>query len=255
MFQMSLVLAAAWTQPQGQGQVITTLTGYQSSRYFDSNRSAQNTDTYDKIELSIYSEYGVTDNTTIGLKPYIISASTRGRQTNGIGDVEIWLRQRLWFDDFGVLSAQAMLKFPGGYDRLADPALGDSQNDAEVRILFGHLLETGFGQAFYNLEAGLRKRFGMPADELRFDATLGVRPVNRWLLMAQSFNIIGLRNPGGTESAATVTGPDYDLFKVQLSVVHELTPGLELQIGGFTEYAGRNTGVGQAVFFAFWISF
>ena len=53
----------------------------------------------------------------------------------------------------------------------------------------------------------------------------------------------------------TAGGADYDVYKLQLSVVHDLDESVALQLGGWREVAGRNAGGGNALFGAFWLRF
>jgi hypothetical protein len=87
--------------------------------------------------------------------------------------------------------------------------------------------------AFVDFEAAQRFRTGAPPNEFRFDASLGVRVAPKWLLLAQSLNVM-------SEGSGGLLFPAYDYSKVQLSVVYSLTPAWSLQFGGFSTVSGRN---------------
>lgn len=251
-------MAAAWTQPEGGGQVINTFTYYVATNQFDEDGDAEDLRRFTKLEYSPYIEYGLTDSFTVGAQPFFQLArqnQSGDRPENlGIGDIDIFARQRVWRSERTVLSVQGLISPPGTSDANENPSLGRAQLDLEGRVLVGTALELAGVPTFYNAEAALRKRFEDPADELRLDVTAGVRPAPRWMLLVQSFNTIGLGNPSG-EGEEQTSGTDFDRFKLQLSVVRALTDRLSLQVGGFREYAGRNTGLGNAGFVALWIDF
>lgn len=252
--------AGAWTQKEGEGQAILTLSRYQADSFWDADRNKQDQQRYTKWELTPYLEYGLTDWLTLGAQPsfqHVESKDNDGgtSRNSGLADTEIFLRERLWQQDGSVFSIQQWVKVPGGYDKRDMPGLGYGQVDAELRLLYGWG-GTAFGlSVFIDGEAGFRKRWESPADEVRMDLTAGIRPIPRLLLMAQSFNTIGLRNADRGGPLVLPSAPDYDLHKIQLSAVVDLDERFSLQLGGYKDIAGRNTGSGSALLAALWIKF
>ena len=252
-------LAGAWTLERGTGQVILTTSYYATVDRFDSHRHRVDGSRFEKVTINPYMEYGLTDGVTLGLSPeyqFLESHAGGGRtdKTNGFSDVETFARGRLWHDDWSVLSVQGMVKAPTGYSEKRTPALGYDQVDLEGRVLYG-LSGNLVGTSWYtDAQAAYRKRFGSPADEVRVDLTFGWRPVEDWLLLAQSFNTMGLRNASGS-SVAQTDGPDYDSFKIQLSAVYSLTEQVSVQAGGWREIGGRNAGAGNGALVALWLKF
>jgi len=250
--------AGAWTQEQGRGQLITTVTAYRVTSGYDRDRKRVDQTRFEKLELQPYFEYGVTAWLTVGAAPsyqWLSSGTGDARDRNqGLADAELFARTRLYRDEAQVVSAQGMVRVPMGYSTRDTPALGYDQVDLEARLLYGRSGRIGWGDWFVNLEGAYRWRLDTPADEVRLDLTAGLRPWERWQLLAQSFNIIGMRNAGGGPTVQP-SAPDYDLFKLQLSVVYDLTPTWSVQFGGYTEYAGRNTGAGNALLVALWTRF
>jgi hypothetical protein len=251
--------AGAWTLAEGTGQAILTTSYYETTDRFDAHRDRVSGNRFEKVTLNPYLEYGLTNAVTLGLSPeyeFLENHVGGGRtdQTNGFGDVETFARGRLWHDDWSVLSVQGMVRAPTGYNEKRSPALGYDQVDLEGRLLYG-LSGTVAGTSWYtDLEAGYRKRFGSPADEVRADLAFGWRPVSDWLLLAQSFNTLGLRNASSSTTAQT-NGPDYDSFKLQLSAVYTLSERVSVQAGGWREIGGRNSGAGNGALLALWLTF
>jgi hypothetical protein len=102
--------------------------------------------------------------------------------------------------------------------------------------------------AFVDLQLAQRFRAGAPPDEFRFDATLGVQAAPRWLLLAQSLNVV-------SEGRGSPPFASYDYYKLQLSVVYALTPAVSLQAGGFTAFAGNNALQENGLIFGAWYRF
>jgi hypothetical protein len=121
-----------------------------------------------------------------------------------------------------------------GTNATSNPAaIGYTGIETDIRGLIGYSFALGAMPAFADLQVAQRFRAGAPPDEFRLDATFGVRAAPRWLLLAQSFNVISEGN--GSPPFAS-----YAYYKLQLSAVYALTPALSLQLGGFSTFAGRN---------------
>ena len=224
--------AGAWTLPQGTGQAIVTATTSTSDRVF----GIGGTPRYDKTELQALIEYGFTDRFTAILDPGLqhigISAPTDAQRT-GLGYSELGGRYLLLQRDAWVLSGQATVRVPGTNETSNPAAIGYTGIETDLRALIGYSFTLGAMPAFVDLQLAQRFRAGAPPDELRFDATFGVRPAPRWLLLAQSFNVV-------SEGAGSPPFASYDYSKLQLSAVYSLTPALSLQVGGFSTFAGNN---------------
>ena len=93
--------------------------------------------------------------------------------------------------------------------------------------------------AFFDVEVAERVRTAGYPSEFRVDGTIGVKILPRWMLLAQSFNVVseGSGNPA--------YGGSYDYYKLQFSALYTLMPNWWLQGGGFTTYAGSNAIAGE----------
>lgn len=246
--------AGAWPQEPGAWQIITTTTAYRvSTAGFDPQGQPTGGRRFRKIEFGPYIEYGLSPSWTLGAQPRLTLAESRAqgrtRRTGGLADSDLFLRRVIARGERDVLSLQGLVALPGGYDPDDDPSLGTGTADLELRLLYGRGFDLGGGaSAFTEVQGGYRHRPGNPADQVRIDLTAGVRPVPNWLLLAQNFSQFSVRN-------ARADGPDFDLHKLQLSVVHDLSRSLSLQIGAYREYEGRRIALGTAAFAALWIRF
>lgn len=171
----------------------------------------------------------------------------------GLSHIELFARTRLLAGDFWIVSAQALVKLPGARAVDREPLLESASRDVEARLLFGRsgrfakkLLNVEY---FSSVEAGYRARDRQAADQWRADATFGFRPFQKYQIFLQGFNTISASGADDSDSTA------YDLYKAQISLVRDLPHNMGLQAGWFTEYAGRNTGAGNAFFMAVWSRF
>jgi hypothetical protein len=132
-----------------------------------------------------------------------------------------------------VFSAQATWRIPGVFDKTNPAAIGYTDHEVDIRGLVGYSFKAGSLPAFVDLEVAQRYRLGGPPNEFRTDITFGIRSSEKWLWLAQSFNVI-------SEGAGTWGFGSFEYQKFQLSAVYALTPRLSLQFGGYSTYWGRN---------------
>ncbi|HCM84328.1 MAG TPA: hypothetical protein PKW15_00920 [Alphaproteobacteria bacterium] len=251
--------AGAWTQKSGEGQVITSFSYYETDAAYNAKSDrVSKTSSYHKSTLDVFAEYGLTDAYTLGLQTsyqWIYARNNLGSfRENDLSDTSFFLRERIWHDDFNVLSLQQLFTVPGPYSTRNAAAPGYGQSDAEFRVLYGHSGVIGGNNYFLDIQGAYRKRFEGPADEVRMDITAGIKPNENFMLLAQSFNTLGMRNES-TAAVITSSGPDYDLSKIQISGVLATSYDLSLQLGGAIDVAGRNTGAGKTLFVALWKEF
>ncbi len=245
--------AGAWPQPVGHWQAIEQFTYYQTQTqgYAAQGRPA-GTGTYRQIELATYIEYGATGRLTLGIQPRLQTVwNSNGAGTttsSGLAEFNLFARWTLARYANDVFAVQGTVGLPGAASA-ANPAVAYRNAEYEARMLWGHSLDLGGGMsAFTDLEAGYRARMGPDANEVHLDATAGFRPVQRWLVMAQSFTTLGLRDN-------TPTGANYSITKLQISAVYSLTQHVAVQAGFYSELAGRNVSLGNAGLVALWLNF
>jgi hypothetical protein len=228
--------AGAWTLDAGTGELIVTGTAMQANSAFKSDSKLQSIPRYGKEEAQALIEYGVTDWFTAMLQPSLQRVSIAppfGAERAGLGYTDIGGRVRIWSDDSWVVSAQATIRIPGVFDKTDPAAIGYTDPETDIRGLVGYSFKAGTLPAFIDVEVAQRFRLGGPPDEFRTDITFGIRPVDRWLFLAQSFNVI-------SEGAGTWGFGSFAYYKFQLSAVYALTPALSLQFGGYSTYWGRD---------------
>lgn len=252
MAAVSPAVAGPWPVPEGEVFAVNTLTFHRADNGDDGRGLSTGDGTLTRWEYSPYIEYGLTDTITLGANPrfqHVVQETGQGdNTTTGFGDLDLFARTVAWRDDYSILAFQGLVKVPTGYDKDANPALGNGQVDLDPRVLFGHGFSLGSWPSFAEVQLGYRYRFGDPSDEVRVDTTIGTNPTDDIMVMLQTFNIVGISNE-------TNNGSDFDLYKVQFSGVYDVTPNVALQLGGYSEVAGRNINLGEALFTAVWLRF
>jgi hypothetical protein len=244
--------AGPWPQPEGQGLIINSFSFLQARNLAGVSNPAFGGGTFRRFEIDNYTEYGLTNTVTLsaafsGQSRQLETAGTT-RSTEGFGDVELGARAAVWQTGNWVVAAQGLVEVPTGYDPNVDPALGNGQVDLEPRLLIGRGFSIGTWPGFAEIEAGYRFRLGSPADQLRVNATVGVHPASSWMLMVQSYTIIGMGN-------GSPRGTDFNLSTLVVSAVYDFSPRWSVQFGAVSDIASRNYNGGNGVFAAVWWKF
>jgi hypothetical protein len=232
----SPALGGAWTMPRGGGQVTLSATVSQAVEAYDGAGRRQETPRYRKAEAQALFEFGLTDDLTLMLGPgfqHVDIAPPTDASRTGFGYNEFGARYRFLHGTDWVLSGQALVRAPGTFDTANPAAIGYTGMEYDLRLLFGKSLSLAGRPAFIDLQVAQRFRAGAPPDELRIDGTVGVTVAPRWMLLAQSFNVI-------SEGSGSAPFTSYHYSKLQLSAVYEVAKDWSVQFGGFVTVAGRN---------------
>jgi hypothetical protein len=236
MTYATAAFAGAWTLDEGTGQLLVTSTAMQASTLFSTGNALQPIPHYNKDESQALIEYGVTNWFTAMFAPSLqhvdIDPPFAGARS-GLGYTDIGGRARIWSDASWVVSGQVVFRIPGTFDNTNPAAIGYTDPEVDLRGLVGYSFKAGTLPAFVDVEVAQRFRIGGPPDEFRTDVTFGIHPADKWLLLAQSFNVT-------SEGAGTWGFGSFGYYKLQLSAVYEVTTSLSLQLGGYSTYWGRN---------------
>lgn len=286
---------AAWTQVAGEGQLIFNFSGYSSSAYYDENSSSNSSSIkFTKFEINPFFEFGITENLTVGINPTIqnwnfekevatdiiydfrqcgVFNGIEGSNVNAfMMDAEIFARQKIYSNDNFVFSLQPLVKLPCVLYSNGVFIIAEDTVDFEIRALGGY----GFkwepdislegvkipfaGQYhFINTELAYRKRNEQFSDQIRFDATIGMRPRKDYLILGQLFSTFStedepIRGFFGNEGLF-VEKDDYYSVKLQTSLVKQMTNSTAIQFGVFKEVLGKNAGDGIGATVSLWYSF
>jgi protein XagA len=251
-FLSSPCQAGAWLQETDRGQIIFASTSMQASSRFDRKGKPVQAGRFSQQDLAVTAEMGWSDSLTLIVggqfqhKAFLQGGET---QHSGILAATAGAKVRLWRNDQTVLSLQGTLQgagersLPDGLRRMGAPMEGD------LRVNLGHNLTIAGLPAFVDLQAGYRWRGGGLTDEVRFDATLGLRPAPRWLVLLQSFNTLAIAPD------RRFNGGRLRQHKVQPSLVYDLSETWSVQIGLFVAIRGQESLGEKGASVALWRKF
>jgi len=262
-------LAGAWLLPEGSGQIITTATVAESRNAYDAQGRLRPTPAWRKIETRAYVEHGLRDWLTLtaeaggfdfhgaaqaderrsllileakaGLP--LVAPAQQGPQYRGAGIGALGARVKLLDAGDAVVSFEAGLRAATPASRVFLDMRQSPQFDARLLVARNYEL---FGmQGFTEAQIGWRSA-GQTGDEARLDTTIGLRPLPRVLLLAQSFTAVAPGAQATTRLAAQ---------KLQLSGVFEATKNLSVQLGVGFAPAGANAPQEKALISGLWFRY
>lgn len=245
--------AGAWNQSAGNGIMIDTLSFYRVGvQGYNQFGRAAGRGTYTQEEFAPYVEYGLTNDWTIGAQPRLQAVTQSGLPGTGYSfglvQINLFARYQLYRDDKNALSVQGQIGGPGTATVRA-PQLAMPSGEYEARLLYGRNFTIGNDiPGYFDAEAAYRLKSDGNADQFRGDVTVGITPYKNWQIMAQSFNTVSVGHAVAGES-------DYDLYRVELSAVYNVTRAIAVQFGAWHDAGGRNIALGNAGVIALWWRF
>lgn len=268
-FSASAARAGAWLLPEGKGQVIVTTTFANARNAYDAQGRLISTPSYRKFETRAYWEHGVTPwLTAVGEAGYLrfqgestqleyinlLTAQAKARlplsttppsgpHYAGFGVSAVGARVRLYGDDVYIVSLEGSIRAaPTSARHFLD--MRDNVQ-ADIRLQVGRSYDLFGFPTFVDTQFGYRSR-GQNGDEIRVDATAGIRPLPDVMLMAQSFSALSPRGgPAGVMASQ----------KFQISGVYDATSWLSVQVGGVFGLSGVNSPAEQGVITALWLRY
>lgn len=230
--------AGAFTLEPGETKFFATAQLTTGDEYFDRRGKTRPRGRYSKYDYQLYGEYGALDGLTMfgssGFqKVKLKDGATFERE--GLGRSELGARVRLFQRDDWIVSAQGSAIIAGAKDSGKLAVVGEADDQADFRGLVAHSFQAFGKPAFVDFGAGYRVRGGDPADEVRVDATFGVRPLDRLLLLAQSFNQVGTSRWSGPFALKQ------RIHKLQFGAIYDLTGNLSVIAAGLFSPFGRDT--------------
>ncbi|MDI4664072.1 hypothetical protein K9U40_06975 [Xanthobacter autotrophicus] len=230
--------AGAWTQEEGRGQVILQGSAVHSGSEFGPSSDLYDSRPYDKVEVTLAFEYGVSDWLTLIAAPQFLAVDLGDPFPSsyaGPGYTDLGARVRLYNENDTVVSAQVVGRLPGTGNSRSAAAVGYEDAELDLRLLAGWSFPFFGKAAFLDVEAAQRLRFGDPPDEFHLDLTLGVRVAERWQLLFQSFNVV---SEGAGEGP--YFGTSYEYYKLQLGAAYDLSAAMALGLAFVSTVFARN---------------
>ncbi len=207
---------------------------------------------FSRFESDAYVEYGATRRFTIGGKArYGSTTIQRGAErdtASGVSEIEAFTQYQLLRSRRHAAALRISASKNRGLQSGARNELQNTGFDTEIAALYGQDVVLEPVNIYWAVEAGYRKRFGDAADQIKSTATIGVEPHQRLLLLLETFSTTSLRNETGG-------GSDFDVVKIQPSVLFRLNNRWALQAGLSKEPIVRNLQPGRTYFISLWNRF
>jgi len=232
-------LAGAWPLDPGKTQLIAKYERTTADQGYGPDAGLVDIDPRRDETLSVFVERGLTPRLTLQAKAGVTRGHDRWVGYSGRGPVEAGLR---WAVLRGERSSLAVYLGAGeaGEGRNAGYAApGEGSLDLEARVLFGRSGVWKGREVYVDLQAARLRRRGL-ADETRVDATLGVRPLKNWLVLAQTYAGQADRSPVRSR-----------WLKSEISLVRTFGDW-SVQAGWRDTVSGRETARDRGVVLALW---
>ena len=243
--------AGAWTARKYSFYNKLAFNYYFSDQTFDSSRDRVDTASngeFDDFNISNYFEFGLTDDLTVinsfAYKWLENDTDQVTSKAHGIGDIDLGARYKLLDNAAGIVSAQYLMKIPGGYSKNDPLPLGNAQYDHEFRLLYGRSLYP-FIPGYGNVELGYRWRTGDPSDEYRYLIEFGMDFTERFYGRAKLDGILSRKNGRDIDRSGNPTATNnYDLGKLDLALGYKVRPSWGVEASYVPELYGKNTSAG-----------
>jgi protein XagA len=269
----SIAVSGSWTLPKGTSQRIITYRYYSADQFYNSQgKKADKDGTFRKHEIEQYYERGVTDWLTIG-QSFAVSNEHDQQNTSrfnpltnqrefavrditleGLSRIEPFARMQLYRSNTVAIALQPSFKFASLYANDVPAEAQADEWEAEMAVQFGHNFTLWSHPHYIDTSLGYRHRDGNLGNQYRAAFTLGTawRDDVDVLLQAQHIESASHIDT----NFATLSGANnFDLTKLQLSGVYDITPRIALQLGASKDIDGTNTGSGSSIFSALWLRF
>jgi hypothetical protein len=246
-----ICFAGAWTMQSGKIYDRLSANYYLAKDEFDNDgdrRDFPRNGEFRDLYLNNYVEFGITDSITLINSIYYKTIKKHDdaveQKTWGIGDIDVAAKFKVTDGSWGILSSQALVKFPGPYDRNDELPLGNGQLDLEIRLLYGRSLYP-YLPGYCNFELGYRWRFEDPSDEVRYLIEFGIDFTKEFYGRVKLDGTYSMDNgrhydPTGNPTATN----NFDLGKLDTAVGYKLSKDWAIELGYMPEIYGQNTAAG-----------
>ena len=276
--------AGAWLQPKGKSELIFQIENKELATYYkdSSNHDCTNSNRFGFDYYSLFYQYGLKNDTTIGFEikgfNYTSYSSEKNsvllknndpndsfnkrnelyldshykRYENEIFEYKVFAQREFWSDESSVISIK--------------PSIGsfftnDGINMVGLAILFGHNFKLGEKDAHINVEFGADNIFysslfdASDVDSIRsaLDFTIGINMTERNMVLFQSLNhtdpLQSLKNPAEPHYNRKFSN------MAQVSWVYEYSKNTLWQTGYSTNISDRDKYIVDSVMTGLWLRF
>ncbi|WP_395075175.1 hypothetical protein [Hyphococcus sp.] len=177
-----------------------------------------------------------------------LSNSYENSSRSGFSELEAFAQYQFLRNDRHAISARLSAGRPALLHPDAQNSSSQDGADIELAALYGSNVVRHPIKVFTAIETGYRKRIGSSADIIKSQATVGFEPSSHWIFLVEGFSTISLRNEN-------LGGADYDLIKIQPSLVFRFNRRWAIQAGASQDISTRNLAPGRSYFISLWSAF
>lgn len=240
-------LAGAWPQEIGHIQVISRAELARATQAYDAqgNRGVELVG-WEEKSVSVFIDYGLTERISLSGKINFQDYHTEWDSFSGLGSVEIGARYNFLRTEKTVLSLGISAEGLGQGRRNAFEDGRPDSTDIELRGYLGRNFTFRGIPSFVDIQLARRMR-SHDADQWRGDVTLGLKPNEKWMVLAQVFD--GRTDIEDNFQAVWVNG--------ELSVVRAFGPenDLNLQLSARQTLYGKNVPEVSGAALSLWKAF
>lgn len=238
--------AGAWLQEEGKGIAVLQATYFNTDEFFDDTGNRKSQTRFDKSEINVYGEYGLSEKLTIGANLFANYVEQGTEENYGLADSEFFLRTSIYETNAMVVSLQPLIKLPSEYENNSNLRGGSRSTDVELSALVGINQPIISNRDYLDLRAGYRERNRGLEGQWRLDATVGMYVSEDWLLTASARSVISDANPNNVTFREDGE-QDYSQFKIEVGAQYALSEDYWLQLTGFQHVAGAQAGAGEGI--------
>jgi len=237
----------ALTREEGKGMYSLTYYYYTSNKYYDDNRNKITTPRFHKHELNFYLEYGLKNDLMATFQTAAVYQTQSGNSAVGIGDFELGLTKRLYYENGNVLSVRGVAIIPGLYNPNEHPYIGLGKFGAEVGVLGGiyrnrFYIDNFFGYRYYSGDIGFIRDLFM----------LGVKLAPQWEYIGVLDLWYGLN--GDPKKRYTIS-PKQRFVQFYNTLRYRYTDRTSFIFGFSLNLYAENTGSGNHFYVGIWQEF
>ena len=252
VFPLCSAEASAWNRKNGELLAISSTSYFNADLTPVETPSGTLTSRFERIDSGLYAEYGITDRLMLTANAvYGTRWLRRGFETeteNGFSEIGLHLQRQLVRNNRGAIAIRAGASLPADFAAGARPGLASDGVDVSFGVLAG--LDTSIGKTpiFFTNDISYIRRTSFASDQIRVDSALGIKFTKRVHLLINQFTTVSVSNE-------KVGGADFDVVKLQPSLVLNLSPRWSIQAAYTYETATRNLAPGNAAILSFWTRF
>lgn len=236
--------AGAWLQPEGRGYVAAQFGTLRSDAFFDDVGEKQDQQRFDKYEINLYSEYGLTPWLTVGSNLFLNRASQGDDSNIGLADSELFARMKLAEYEGYVLSIQPLIKLPSLHEDRDPPRAGSRSFDEELSLLLGGKYPIISERDYIDMRVGYRNRSRHLNGQYRIDVAYGIY-LSEQLAVIPAYRSVIAQQIDDNATFREDGEQDFDLHKLELGLAWQYAPDQYALFSVYSHVAGSFTGAGE----------